>query len=143
MFALPPLCQEMAESDAPSSALTRFYGEGKEALARNDNKKAMRLFTKALRAYDSQKDNTDDLAVVLCARSAANFYARKFEEAGHDAQAAIERRPSWSKGYFRRAEVLVELNKRDEALAAYLSAKQLVHLSKVSQLIIRNLIRDQ
>ena len=134
----------MAESDVPSSALTKFYGEGKEALSKNDNKKAIKLFTKALKAYDSQKDTTNDLAVVLCARSAANFYAHKLEDASHDAQATIERRPTWSKGYFRKAEVFVELNKRDEALAAYLSAKQLVYtFPKVKQLIIRNPIRDQ
>lgn len=116
-------------SSPPQAELTelaRRYEEGKRALSDGNYKKAIRMFDKALRSYNSDKDCQHDKAVLCCARSAANFFWKKHDEAITDAETAISISPTWSKGFFRKAEPLAELHRRNEAMENYRKAKSLV-----------------
>ena len=84
----------------PKTELVRYYEEGKANLRENDPKKAARTFTKAIRAYDEAIDTREDLAVVYCARSGAQFHQKKFEDSLMDAAETVRLRPTWSKVYF-------------------------------------------
>lgn len=125
--------------DGPISALRREYELGRDALARDDYKKAVRILTRAVGAFSEPADCDADLAVVLCARSTALFYAGKLADALRDADAVVQKRPTWSKvrgvwigrvmvdqGFFRRGEVLAAQEKWAEAIESFTRAQSLV-----------------
>ena len=117
----------MSSSSPPSELLATGPEEGKQVLHRHDYKKATKILTRAIRLYSEEIDCPDDLAVVYSARSpAAYFYSERFNLALLDAEVTVEKRPSWSKGYFRKAEALAELGKRSDALESYRTARSLV-----------------
>lgn len=57
----------------------------------------------------------DEMAVLLCNRSAAFFGAELFAEAYADAHACIELKKPWMKGYFRKAKACIKLGRYREA----------------------------
>lgn len=57
---------------------------------------------------------------VLGNRSRAYLAMDRLDEALQDAETACQLRPFWPKGHFRRAAVLIKLDRWQEALAAYL-----------------------
>lgn len=69
-------------------------------MSKNDYGKAIKLFTKALKAYDTNFEGPNDMAVIFCARSAAFWHSCKYEESLKDAIKAIDNRPDWSKVAF-------------------------------------------
>lgn len=79
------------------SSLVKYFEEGSGALKGGDAKKAARLFTKALRSYDNDRDPTEDLATVYCGRSMAQFQLKDYDAAQSDAAECIRLRPYWSK----------------------------------------------
>lgn len=80
-----------------ATELVKTYEEGKKYLRERELKKACRLFTRAITAYDPQVDIQDDLAVVYCARSQANFGLKKMRDSLLDAEESARLRPHWSK----------------------------------------------
>lgn len=110
----------------PATEMVSLYEEGKEALNKNDIKRAIKLFTKAIHAYSEERDTVNDLTVVYIGRSAAYFYGEKYNQSLLDAQTVIEKRPDWAKGYFRKGEALIELCMQEEALNSLQKAKGLV-----------------
>lgn len=92
----------------------------------SDFKKALKLFSRALKAYQAQEDTIDDLGVVYAAKSSANYHLERLTESICDADRAIDVRPNWSKGYFRRAEALLKQGLEAAALEEYQHAFSLV-----------------
>ncbi|KAM0786530.1 hypothetical protein ACM66B_001987 [Microbotryomycetes sp. NB124-2] len=66
----------------------------------------------------------DELALSLSNRSAAYAGAREWLNALVDAEAVIEIKKSWIKGYFRKGKALVGLGRLEEAREAYLLGLQ-------------------
>lgn len=57
----------------------------------------------------------DELAIVICNRSAAYFAAGDLISSLADADAVIQLKRPWSKGHFRRAKALLGLNQLKDA----------------------------
>lgn len=57
----------------------------------------------------------DELAIVICNRSAAYFAAGDLIAALADADAVIQLKRPWSKGHFRRAKALLGLGRLQDA----------------------------
>lgn len=57
----------------------------------------------------------DELAIVICNRSAAYFVAGDFAGALADADAVIQLKRPWSKGHFRKAKALLALGLLEDA----------------------------
>ncbi|CAG8439494.1 1693_t:CDS:2 [Acaulospora colombiana] len=62
--------------------------------------------------------------LIFSNRSANYFQCRKWEDSLKDAEQVIRIRPDWPKGYFRKAEALMQLGRIDEALDSYHIAKR-------------------
>jgi len=74
----------------------------------------------------------DELAIVICNRSAAHFAADDFLSAMIDADAVIQLKRPWSKGHFRKAKALVGLGRLEEARDAVMLGLQFEPDSAVS-----------
>lgn len=98
-------------------------------MLKSDFKRARKLFSRALKAYQQEADSIEDLSVVYVARSAAHYHLEHYSDSMHDAKKAIEIRPNWSKGHFRQAEALLAMHDVGGALEAYQKARSLVCLS--------------
>ncbi|KAJ1340396.1 hypothetical protein BSLG_004989 [Batrachochytrium salamandrivorans] len=78
------------------------------------------------------------LATLLSNRSAAFSAINAFEDALMDAMAAVQWRPDWCKGHFRKAEALSGLQLYEDALEAYRAALALDPSSKtISERAVR------
>ncbi|KAF9972342.1 hypothetical protein BGZ73_004553 [Actinomortierella ambigua] len=60
----------------------------------------------------------EELAVLLCNRSAAYIARKEFVNALVDADAVVELKRPWSKGHFRRGRALIGLGRTEEGIAA-------------------------
>jgi translocation protein SEC72 len=83
----------------------------------------------------------DELAIVICNRSAAYFAAGDFISALADADAVIQLKRPWSKGHFRRAKALLGLGQLQDAKESAELGLQFEPDSKVFPLVIR-LLQD-
>lgn len=76
----------------------------------------------------------DELAVVICNRSAAYFAAGDLVGALCDADAVIQLKRPWSKGHFRKAKALLAMGLLDDAKEAAELGLQFEPDSKVGRL---------
>ncbi|CAJ0905584.1 8841_t:CDS:2 [Entrophospora sp. SA101] len=83
-------------------------------------------FTKALTILNSSSpspSSSDFFVLIYSNRSASYYQCSQWQEAVDDANQVIRIRADWQKGYFRKAEALVKLEKYDEAIENYYNAK--------------------
>lgn len=66
----------------------------------------------------------DEMAIVICNRSAAFAAAEDYVSALVDADVVIQLKRPWSKGHFRKAKALVGLQRYDEARDAVMLGLQ-------------------
>ncbi|KAG8942241.1 hypothetical protein FRC03_003493 [Tulasnella sp. 419] len=66
----------------------------------------------------------DELAIVICNRSAAYWASEDFASALVDADVVIQLKRPWSKGHFRKAKALVGLDRLEEARDALMLGLQ-------------------
>ena len=57
----------------------------------------------------------DETVLLLCSRSAARFALKEFPESFADAEAVVELKKTWTKGYFRKAKALQAMGRLEEA----------------------------
>lgn len=95
-----------------------FKDQGNEAFKAENYLRAAALYTQAI------KEDPEN-AVLFSNRSAALLKLKKVTKAMEDADKCVALKPDWEKGYFRRAAVLEELGKLQEALEVYQHASQL------------------
>lgn len=113
------------------------YNTGKYQDAVNEYTKAMAAFTfkKNTKENEIQINDTDAsldtqdavklYSTLLSNRSVSYKKIKKYEEAKKDAEQVIDMRPSWFKGYFRKAEALIELREFEEAKKFFTQALNL------------------
>ncbi|KAF0692417.1 Aste57867_16511 [Aphanomyces stellatus] len=103
------------EDDALKMALAQaeqFKNEGNAALKEKNYVEAIRLYTCAL-----DLDPTN--AIYLSNRSAAHLSNDSKSKALRDAEACIEHKPNWWKGYMRKGAAEHALNRFDQARQTY------------------------
>ncbi|RHZ26611.1 hypothetical protein DYB37_003676 [Aphanomyces astaci] len=109
------LIMNQEDDDALRAALAQaeqFKNEGNEALKEKDYAEAIRLYTCAL-----DLDPTN--AIYLSNRSAAHLSNDSKTKALRDAEACIEHKPNWWKGYMRKGAAEHALNRFDLAKQTY------------------------
>jgi len=89
-----------------------FKESGNKAYSAKNYKEAITLYTKAVDA-----DPTNH--IYYSNRSASYYGLQNWDLAMKDALKCIELKGDWSKGYFRKAVVLMELKKYEEAVDAF------------------------
>lgn len=77
----------------------------------------------------------DEMAIVVCNRSAAYAAAEDFLSALVDAEIVIQLKRPWSKGHFRKAKALLGLQRYDEARDAVMLGLQFEPDSAVSPMV--------
>ncbi|KAG9294615.1 hypothetical protein G9A89_008094 [Geosiphon pyriformis] len=85
-------------------------------------------YSKALRLSQPNMDPkkaSDFSALLFGNRSACYFEKKLYQDAEKDAAQMIRMRPEWGKGYYRRAEALIELQQFDEAIEYYQESQRL------------------
>jgi len=117
-----------------------LYNSGKYQEAANEYTKAMSSFTFKKTNINASDDpapaqdtdaslDTQDViklyATLLSNRSVAYKKVGRYENAKKDAEQVIIIRPTWFKGYFRKAEALNELRQFEEAKNCFLEALKL------------------
>jgi len=115
-----------------------LYNSGRYQEAANEYTKAMASFTfkktnaasdpSAIQDTDASLDTQDAIklyATLLSNRSVSMKKIGKYENAKKDAEQVIIMRPTWFKGYFRKAEALNELRQFEEAKNFFLEALKL------------------
>jgi len=116
-----------------------FYNEGRYQEAANEYTKAMAAFTfkktntttsdlATAQDTDASLDTQDAIklyATLLSNRSVSMKKIGRFENAKKDAEQVIIMRPTWFKGYFRKAEALNELRQFEEAKNLFFEALKL------------------
>lgn len=70
--------------------------------------------------FESAQYSRDELSIALCNRSAAYAADGKWIEALVDADAVIQLKKQWTKGYFRKGKALAGLGRLEEAKEALL-----------------------
>eukprot|EP01104_Vermistella_antarctica_P008444 TRINITY_DN2108_c1_g1_i1.p1 TRINITY_DN2108_c1_g1~~TRINITY_DN2108_c1_g1_i1.p1 ORF type:complete len:555 (-),score=195.52 TRINITY_DN2108_c1_g1_i1:1320-2984(-) len=98
-------------SDNATNA-AEFKAQGNAALAKGEFEEAVKCYTQAIEADDSNH-------VFFSNRSAAYASLNKFEEALADGQKTIDLNPSFIKGYSRKGLALFRLERLEEAQQAY------------------------
>ncbi|CAJ0626105.1 6906_t:CDS:2 [Entrophospora sp. SA101] len=102
---------------------SKFNEEWYDASSRVDE---IDEFTKALTILNSSSpspSSSDFFVLIYSNRSASYYQCSQWQEAVDDANQVIRIRADWQKGYFRKAEALVKLEKYDEAIENYYNAK--------------------
>jgi glyoxylase-like metal-dependent hydrolase (beta-lactamase superfamily II) len=117
-----------------------FYNNGRYQDAANEYTKAMATFTfKRINASglsdtspvqdtDASLDTQDTIklySTLLSNRSVSMRKLGRYENAKKDAEQVIIMRPTWFKGYFRKAEALSELRQFEEAKNFFLQSLKL------------------
>jgi len=87
---------------------------GNDAFKLGDYTTAVMHYTKAL-----DNSNPEDMAQLLCNRSAAKLHLNDASGALKDAELATRMIPGWSKVHHRMGQALVALNLKDQARDAY------------------------
>jgi len=117
-----------------------FYNNGRYQDAANEYTKAMAAFsfkkinvtvtsdTTAMQNTNASLDTEDAIklyATLLSNRSVSMKKIGRYENAKKDAEQVIIMRPTWFKGYFRKAEALNELRQFEEAREFFLQSMKL------------------
>jgi len=99
------------DNDPMSSAESaeELKKQGNARFAEGEYEESAELYTKAIQLDEEN-------ATLFSNRSAAFFKLGRFEEARGDAEATIGLRPTWSKGYWRKANVEMAEKRFDVAL---------------------------
>jgi len=109
-----------------SNHIAKAKEEGNTAFRANKHPDAIRLYSisAALAAsrpvYESAQYSRDEMSIALCNRSAAYGADGKWIEALVDANAVIQLKKQWTKGYFRKGKALQALGRPVEAREALL-----------------------
>ena len=82
----------------------------------------------------------DEMAIVICNRSAAFAAAEDYISALVDADVVVQLKRPWSKGHFRKAKALVGLQRYEEAKDAVMLGLQFEPESTVCSIILRFLV---
>lgn len=86
--------------------------------------------------WESSQLVRDELAVVVCNRSAAYFASSDYVSALVDADVVIQLKRPWSKGHFRKAKALLALGQLQEARESASLGLQFEPDSTVSDLFL-------
>ncbi|CAG8513870.1 12795_t:CDS:2 [Acaulospora morrowiae] len=112
--------------NSPDNRSLRSVNRANELYSKKEYKSAIEEYTKALSLCQPNSDpgrTSDFLALIYSNRSASYHQCQKWEDAVKDAEQVIRISPDWPKGYFRKAEALVQLGRIEEALDNYCIAK--------------------
>ncbi|CAG8769293.1 3134_t:CDS:2 [Gigaspora margarita] len=113
--------------NAPDDKTFQVVFRANNYYTKKDYESAIEEYSKALSILQSNpetKKASDFSALVFSNRSASFFQRKKWKDAVKDAEQVIRIRPEWAKGYFRKAEALMQLEKYEEALDCYRVAQQ-------------------
>ncbi|KAL1921890.1 uncharacterized protein VTP21DRAFT_10532 [Calcarisporiella thermophila] len=113
--------------EAPDERSYRLTARANEFFQKRNYKDAVAEYTRALGVVQvlPGMQQSDFSALLFSNRSASYFAMRCYEEAQKDADQVIRIRPEWAKGYFRRAEALMQLSRVEEAVSHYRKALDL------------------
>ena len=89
--------------------------------------------------WENSQIMRDELALVLCNRSAAHLSIGEPEQALLDATLVVQLKAPWGKGHFRRAKALVALGRYREARGTAATALQFEPQSQVRWNLHRHL----
>mmetsp|Transcript_43648 Transcript_43648/g.111579 ORF Transcript_43648/g.111579 Transcript_43648/m.111579 type:complete len:135 (-) Transcript_43648:139-543(-) len=117
-----------------ATAAQKLKDEGNVEYKAQNYLKAAALYTKAIKEDPSN-------GVLYSNRCEALLQLKKVTKALQDAEECIKLRPEWEKGYFRKGAVLENMERFDEALAAYQQALDIKADSRDIQLKVHNLTR--
>lgn len=121
-----------------SNHIAKAKEEGNTAFRANKYQDAIRLYSisAALAAsrpvYESAQYSRDEMSIALCNRSAAFAADGKWIEALVDANAVIQLKKQWTKGYFRKGKALQGLGRPIEAKEALLLGLEFEPTNEVS-----------
>ncbi|OLL25780.1 Translocation protein sec72 [Neolecta irregularis DAH-3] len=107
-----------------SEQVTKLKDTGNVAFRKNNFQEALKYYTLAIEMsanrppWENSVQTRDELAIVLCNRSACYMSLQKWPEAYADAEGVIEFKRPWSKGHLRRGKALQMLGKLKEAKEA-------------------------
>ncbi|KAK4055849.1 hypothetical protein OIO90_003104 [Microbotryomycetes sp. JL221] len=113
-----------------STKIAQAKEQGNKAFRAGQFQDAIKLYTISCElaasrpVFEASVYAQDELALSLSNRSAAYAGAGEWINALVDADAVIEIKKSWIKGYFRRGKALAGLGRLDEAREAYLLGLQ-------------------
>lgn len=94
---------------------------GNEQYSKGCYKNAIKHYTKGIQATSK----VEALGALHSNRAATYQKMGKYSQALEDANMAIQYRPAWGKGYFRKGEIYTALGKLDEALLCQQQALEL------------------
>jgi tetratricopeptide (TPR) repeat protein len=101
-----------ASSNRKKTAGNRAFTQGK--------------FDQALKFYTEAIDIWPENHLLYSNRSATYLELKIYDKALQDAEKCIELSKDFPKGYFRKGQILLELNRKEEALTAIIQARDLV-----------------
>ncbi|CAG8499834.1 12274_t:CDS:2 [Ambispora gerdemannii] len=113
-------------SCAPNERVYKVVCRANKHFENKNYRCAIEEYTKALTLSQPDLDpskSTDFAALLFGNRSACYFAYKLYIDAEKDTRQMIRLRPEWSKGYFRRADILLELGRFDDALEDYKEAR--------------------
>ena len=106
----PPKAEEKEKEVVSKSMVTALHGKANEALEKKLYGTAAELYTRTLTVSDS------DQHILLSNRAKAYLAMKKYDEAIDDANRVIRLEPNWIEGYQRKAEALIEMDRKFEAI---------------------------
>jgi len=95
----------------------QLKGLGNDCLKKNEFDQALQYYTQAIEIAEKQNKPTH---VYFSNRCATYQSTKDYENALKDANSCIESNPQWAKGYLRKGQTLVFLDKFEEAEKAYM-----------------------
>jgi len=100
-----------ANSNLKKNAGNRAFTQGK--------------FDQALKSYNEAIEIWPENHILYSNRSATYLQLKNYDKALEDAEHCISLAKDFPKGFFRKCQVLLELNKKEEALASLIQARDL------------------
>jgi len=113
-----------------SQAITKMKEDGNTAYKQKNWSQAIQFYNMSVGLAASRNPwepsalVRDEMAIVICNRSAAYAAAEDYVSALVDADIVVQLKRPWSKGHFRKAKALVGLQRFDEAKDAVLLGLQ-------------------
>jgi len=109
---------EQEEKNKKEAASNIKKNAGNRAFAQGKYDVAVQCYTEAIEILS-------DNHVLYSNRSAAYMQLKNWEKALEDAEKCIQLDSDFPKGHFRKGQILMEINKKDEALASLVAARDL------------------
>jgi len=109
---------EQEEKNKIEAASNLKKNAGNRAFTQGKYEQSIQHYTEAIQLLP-------DSHVLYSNRSAAYFQLKNWDKALEDAEKCISLDSQFPKGHFRKGQILMELNKKDEALASLRGARDL------------------